>query len=102
MVSNTTTGFSSIKYEFSSLNVGSENKNGAERKLRARQNVVFEHGFLIGKIGREHVCALVKDDIETPGDISGVVYLKYSDKNWMFQVAKELKYLDYNVDMNKI
>ncbi|MBS1582296.1 MAG: nucleotide-binding protein, partial [Bacteroidetes bacterium] len=40
---------------------------------RARQNVVFEHGYLIGKIGRKNVCALVKGDVETPNDISGVV-----------------------------
>ncbi|WP_294916785.1 nucleotide-binding protein [Sulfuricurvum sp. PD_MW2] len=33
---------------------------------RARQNVVFEHGYLMAKIGRQHVCALVKGEIETP------------------------------------
>ena len=32
--------------------------------MRARQNVVFEHGYLIGRLGRSNVCALVKDDIE--------------------------------------
>jgi len=32
-----------------------------ELKPRARQNVVFEHGYLMGKIGRKNVCALVKD-----------------------------------------
>ena len=46
-----------------------------DEKYRARQNVVFEHGYLIGKLGREHVCALVRGNVETPGDISGVVYV---------------------------
>jgi len=41
---------------------------------RARQNVVFEHGYLMARIGRNNVCALVKGEIETPSDISGIVY----------------------------
>jgi predicted nucleotide-binding protein len=45
-----------------------------DEKYRARQNVVFEHGYLIGKLKRDHVTALVKGDVEKPGDISGVVY----------------------------
>ena len=32
-------------------------------KPRARQNVVFEHGYLIGKLGRNKVCALVKEEV---------------------------------------
>jgi len=32
---------------------------------RARQNVVFEHGYLMAKLGRENVCSLVKGVIET-------------------------------------
>ena len=35
---------------------------------RARQNVVFEHGFFIGKIGRDKVVALVKGGTEIPND----------------------------------
>lgn len=34
---------------------------------RARQNVVFEHGYLIGKLGRERVCALIKEEVEKCG-----------------------------------
>lgn len=72
-------------------------------KARARQNVVFEHGYLIGKIGRENVCALVKGVIETPNDISGVVYVPMDDATaWHFQVAKELRNSGYEIDMNKL
>lgn len=74
-----------------------------EQKPRARQNVVFEHGYLIGKLGRENVCALVKGNVEIPNDISGVVYVPHDQSGaWMLAVAKELRNAGYKVDMNKI
>ena len=73
----------------------------AERN-RARQNVVFEHGYLIGRLGRTHVCALVKGDVETPGDISGVVYIHMDDGGaWKTFLAKEMKAAGLAVDLNK-
>jgi len=63
---------------------------------RARQNVVFEHGYLMAKLGRENVCALVKGDIETPNDISGVVYVTLDTfGGWKNDVTKELKACGY-------
>ena len=41
---------------------------GQEQKDRVRQNVVFELGYFIGKLGRNRVMALVDGDIETPTD----------------------------------
>ncbi|MEA9746511.1 nucleotide-binding protein [Xanthomonas campestris pv. raphani] len=65
---------------------------------RARQNVVFEHGYLIGKLGRENVCALRKGDIETPNDISGVVYVSLDTfGGWKAEVSKELKACGYTL-----
>lgn len=70
---------------------------------RARQNVVFEHGMLIGKLGRGRVCALLKGDIEKPSDISGIIYKTIDDKGmWRIEVAKELDEAGYDVDMNKL
>lgn len=72
-------------------------------KFRARQNVVFEHGYLIGKLGRGKVCAIVKGDVETPNDISGVVYVP-ADKHgaWKYSVAGELLNAGYEIDKNLI
>lgn len=78
-------------------------KNESKDKMRARQNVVFEHGYLIGKLGRNRVCALVKDNVETPGDISGVVYKKMDDnKAWMYEIYKEMKAAGIQIDANKL
>jgi len=65
---------------------------------RARQNVVFEHGYLMAKLGRENVCALVKGQIETPNDISGVVYVGFDAPGlWKAEVSKELKACGYKI-----
>lgn len=70
---------------------------------RARQNVVFEHGYFIGKLGRKNVTAIVKGDLEKPNDISGVVYENFDDAGgWKFKLAKEMKVSGCEIDMNKI
>jgi predicted nucleotide-binding protein len=75
----------------------------SSQKSRARQNVVFEHGYLIAKLGRHNVCALVKGDIEIPNDISGIVYIPMDVHGaWNIAVAKELRKAGYSVDMNSV
>ena len=88
---------------YSACDIGGVKSKPDNLQPRARQNVVFEHGLLIGKIGRANVVALVKDDVEIPNDISGVVY-KAMDTGgaWKYSIAREMKSSGYNVDMNKI
>lgn len=70
---------------------------------RARQNVILELGYFIGKLGRERVCALKTAELEIPSDYVGVVWTEM-DKHeaWKFHLAKELKAAGYHIDMNKI
>lgn len=78
-------------------------KGQSNQKPRARQNVVFEHGYLIGKLGRNKVCAIVKGNVETPGDISGVVYTPMDELGaWKMQLAKNMREAGLEVDMNKL
>ena len=69
-------------------------------KPRARQNVILELGYFIGKLGRTHVCALYKGDLELPSNINGVVYIK-NEGNWKLELAQELKAVWSDVDLNK-
>jgi predicted nucleotide-binding protein len=60
-------------------------------KNRARQNVIFELGFFIGKFGADRVAALVKGDLETPSDFDGIGYIKFDpDGGWRFDLLKEI------------
>ncbi|MBF1381639.1 nucleotide-binding protein [Porphyromonas sp.] len=94
-------GFAIVLY--TPCDVGASQRQKDQLRSRARQNVVFEHGYLMAKIGRKNVCPLVKGDIETPNDISGVVYIKMDEGDgWKLAVAKEMKKSGYDVDLNKI
>ena len=96
--------YSDVSYAivlYTTCDVGYD-KNIKEEHSRARQNVVFEHGYLIGKLGREHVCALVKEKVETPGDISGVVYVPMDDGGaWKMALAKEMDLAGLQIDYSK-
>lgn len=74
-----------------------------EMNPRARQNVLFEHGYFISKLGRKNVCAVVEENVEIPSDLSGVLFIPYDkDGLWKYKIAKEMKAAGINVDMNKL
>ncbi len=74
--------------------------NGGEERYRARQNVVFEAGYFMGKLGRDRVVIIAEDGVELPGDLNGVVY---TNKNsWEIDVLKELNAMGYAIDLNKL
>ncbi len=77
-------------------------KDAADQKPRARQNVVFEMGYFIGRLGRDRVCALYSPGVEIPSDYSGVLYQELDSRgSWRLELAKELKAAGYDIDMNK-
>lgn len=57
---------------------------------QARQNVVLELGYFMAKLGRERVCVVLRDVVEKPSDISGILHLPY-EGNWKYELIKELK-----------
>lgn len=96
------TDFAIVLYtpdDLGNVKTEAESENGTLNN-RARQNVVFEHGFLMGKIGRENVVPLVEGNIELPNDISGIVYI--SNQNWQTDIAKEMNAVGYDIDFNKL
>lgn len=70
---------------------------------RARQNVILELGYFMGRYGRDKLMAICETSVELPGDISGVAYTDATNESfWSFELVKELKAAGYNVDANKL
>ncbi|CAO3410920.1 TIR domain-containing protein [Azospirillum largimobile] len=70
---------------------------------RARQNVIAELGYFVGKLGRGHVMPLVKGDVEIPTDFSGVVYTNLDAAGaWKMTLAKELHAAGIHIDPAKL
>jgi predicted nucleotide-binding protein len=59
----------------SKKNASSADPRPSPPQPRARQNVVLEFGYFLGKLGRANVCAIVDKSIELPSDYSGVLFL---------------------------
>jgi predicted nucleotide-binding protein len=72
-----------------------------KKENRARQNVIFEFGYFVGKLGRSRVCALYKGDVTLPSDISGLMYKAINDsvENQGFSIIKELNAAGYKVEI---
>lgn len=99
--SNTDVPFAIVLY--TACDQGRLNAESESLKPRARQNVVFEHGYLNAKLGRNRVCALVEEGVEYPGDLSGVVYIPIDPNGaWRIKVANEMKAAGLDVDLNKL
>jgi predicted nucleotide-binding protein len=70
-------------------------------QLRARQNVIHELGYFLGKLGRRRVCVLYEHGVEIPSDYQGVVYVPLdSEGAWRLHLAKEMKAAGLDIDMN--
>jgi predicted nucleotide-binding protein len=70
---------------------------------RARQNVIFELGYFVGKLGRGRACLLRKGEVEIPSDLYGVIYTDMdAAEGWKLKLVKELKAAGLDFDANKV
>ena len=78
-------------------------KTETDLKARARQNVIFEMGYFIGKLGRDRVFLLLEEGVEKPGDLDGIVYTPMdSHEGWKLKLVKELKAAGYPVSADNL
>lgn len=55
--------------------------DSSSNQARSRQNVIFEFGFFLGRLGRRSgkVFLLYKKGVEIPSDLTGVIYIDISN-----------------------
>ena len=68
-------------------------------RLRARQNVIFELGYFVGRIKRSRVAILLDQDVELPSDLSGVIYI--SRANWGTELFKAFMDTGYSISQEQ-
>lgn len=68
-------------------------------EYRARQNVIFEFGYFVGKLGRSRVCCLYTGNIALPSDVSGMIYKKFTNsiEEVAYSIIKDLKVSGYAI-----
>ena len=78
-------------------------KRETDYQTRARQNVVFEMGYFIGKLGRKKVFLLLENGVQKPGDLDGIVYVPIDDaEGWKLKLVRELKTAGYSVSADDL
>lgn len=78
-------------------------KDASQLEPRARQNVLLELGYFIGRLGRENVCALMRGIVEIPSDFAGVVWEPMDAGNgWKQSLGRELEAAGHDINWNKV
>lgn len=99
--SNVRYGFVLITPDDLGYSVEEFRKEGKDVRIeyRARQNVIFELGYLLGKLGRNRICCVYKEGVTLPTDISGLLYkeVKTSIEEIGYSLMKELKEAGYKL-----
>ncbi len=78
-------------------------KKKTATKPRPLQNVMFEFGYFVGRLGRNRVCVLHKRGVEIPSDYQGILYIPMDLAGmWKVALAREIISAGIDVDLNKL
>jgi predicted nucleotide-binding protein len=81
------------------------NEANTKRKLRPRQDVIFQLGFLLGKIGKGNVLVLFREcaNFEIPTDFEGMKVAAFDDRDsWKLALIRELSNSGLVVDGDRL
>lgn len=77
--------------------------NGQAPKPRARQNVIAELGYFVGRLGRARVAVFKKGDVEVPSDFAGVIYTPLDGGGaWKQTLGQELQEAGFEINWNLV
>jgi hypothetical protein len=74
----------------------------AGRRTRPIQDIIFEFGYVVAKLGHERVCALCQEGAEILFDYTWAVFIPMDSRGgWRLLLAKEIKQAGVEIDLNK-
>lgn len=80
--------------------VGATADNPSSLRKRARQNVIMELGYFMGRLGRTRVCALHKGGVELPSNYQGILYIEMDQAGaWKAKLAQEFVQAKVSIDL---
>nr|WP_294493264.1 nucleotide-binding protein [uncultured Anaerosporobacter sp.] len=92
--------YSDVKCAIVLLTPDDEGKDleGKDLRPRARQNVVFEAGYFMGKLGIDHVILLSDSSVDRPGDLGGCIYID-ADENEGWKESIRIEFTEMGISM---
>jgi predicted nucleotide-binding protein len=82
--------------------VGYPKEKPEESRPRANQKVIFELGFLMGRLPQNLVCALYEEGLDLPAEYQGNVFIPFDGGGiWKLLTARAMKMAHVDIDMNK-
>jgi len=80
-----------------------EHEPTPEDQPRPRQNVIFELGYFVAKLGRSRVAVLYEPGVQLPSDYAGVTYTGVDPGGrWEYDLLRELRAANLSFDTNKL
>lgn len=69
--------------------------------IRARQNVIFEIGYVFGRLGRGRSAVVYGQGVQLPSDINGIAYIPF-EGDWKLRLVKELRAAKLNLQFDRL
>jgi predicted nucleotide-binding protein len=74
-----------------------------QQVARRRRDVIFELGYLVGKLGRRRACLLHEGAMDLPSGLEGVIYTKMDQRGaWKMALARDLQAAGLSFDPRKL
>lgn len=82
----------------------SKDVTDADRKPRARQNVILELGMVMAALGRDHMAILQKGALERPSDTDGILRIEFNNhvKEIVPKLVQRLQASGFNISADAI
>lgn len=73
----------------------------ASAHLQTRPNLLFELGYLWGRLGRQNLFLLVEPGVRFPSNLNGLLYHELDERKlWQQQLTAELRVAGFDVDFS--